>query len=257
MPAKLTAKARIVAAGLSVAAALVATIVVSGSASAPVTAMASPALIAASEAQLASMIADAQSLNEPIAAPAVRYTKNGIPIAPSGTAKASDVLVGEAPSTDLYALLTGGATTFTTSSVQLPKAATAVERAMASVGNAASVCTDKACFQLCDHVAGHIWGYEFASGYQTASAHWAAAVTSGAAHPGDKNPPLGAVLFWDTGYPAGHVAVYVGKGQVVSNANGPAGKNVYLVDADLYNKRFTYLGWAEPVFWGEHVGAKL
>ncbi|MFI2077685.1 hypothetical protein [Streptomyces triculaminicus] len=36
-------------------------------------------------------------------------------------------------------------------------------------------------------------------------------------HAGDRNPPPGALMYWDTGSRAGHIAVYLGNGQIVSN----------------------------------------
>lgn len=145
--------------------------------------------------------------------------------------------------------------TFTTSAELIPNSTKAIARAMAFVGNAKLACEDGQCYQLCDHLAGDIWGYTESSGYYSAKTHWATAVSQGIAHPGDKNPPLGALLFFDNNPEYGHVATYVGNGMVVSNWQGsPHGNNVYLMHADA---TAGYLGWAYPVFHNGEIGEKL
>lgn len=129
----------------------------------------------------------------------------------------------------------------------------AVSRALSYVGHAERACRDGKCYRLCDHLAADIWGYTDASGYRTAKEHWFSAVQQGVAHPGDTNPPIGALLFWDTG-PWGHVATYIGNGYAVSNlSSGPNGANVYKVPASLFSGSWgaPYYGWADPTFpWG-------
>jgi cell wall-associated NlpC family hydrolase len=82
--------------------------------------------------------------------------------------------------------------------------------------------------------------------------HWAAMQSSGHAHPGDRNPPVGALLFYDSGEAAGHVALYLGNNRVLSNdVNGNGG--AYIVDASAIETgpwRLGYLGWSDPVFAG-------
>lgn len=133
------------------------------------------------------------------------------------------------------------------------RASIAVGRALSFVGHAERACPDGKCYQKCDHLAGDIWGYPAASGYYSAKEHWFSAVRQGVANPGDTNPPIGALLFWDTGY-YGHVATYIGNGYVVSNlSSGPNGANVYKVPASLFSKQWgaPYYGWADPTFpWG-------
>lgn len=133
----------------------------------------------------------------------------------------------------------------------------AVARALSFVGHAERACPDGKCYQKCDHLAGDIWGYPQASGYYSAKEHWFSAVRQGVANPGDTNPPIGALLFWDTGY-YGHVATYIGNGYVVSNmSNGPSGPNVYKVPASLFSDQWgaPYYGWADPTFpWGQPRG---
>ena len=67
-------------------------------------------------------------------------------------------------------------------------------------------------------VQGHCEGYMTraygnAGGYPTAIAHWNAA---GEKHPGMDEPPRGALVYWRTGNAAGHVALSLGGGRVIS-----------------------------------------
>jgi cell wall-associated NlpC family hydrolase len=78
-------------------------------------------------------------------------------------------------------------------------------------------------------------------------------VSSGNARPDDRRPPVGALLFWSTDGPYGHVAVYVGNSRIVSNDIGdrvPGQGGVYLVDVGAIEDRWgaTYLGWAPPIY---------
>jgi cell wall-associated NlpC family hydrolase len=69
----------------------------------------------------------------------------------------------------------------------------------------------------------------------------------------DRQPPIGALVFWETGGPYGHVAVYVGGGRIVSNDlhdQYPGEGGVYLVDLAAVEAEWgaTYLGWSPPVY---------
>ncbi|MER8267978.1 peptidase M23 [Streptomyces griseus] len=68
-------------------------------------------------------------------------------------------------------------------------------------------------------------------------------------HDGDRNPPPGALMYWDTGGEAGHVALYVGDGKIASNDIRRAGY-IDVVDATDIETQWsaTYLGWAPPYF---------
>jgi hypothetical protein len=105
------------------------------------------------------------------------------------------------------------------------------------------------CYHRCDHLVAGAWGHS-SSGYETAMAHWAAMKAGGHGHPGSRNVPVGALLFYDTGEAAGHVALYLGNNKVLSNdVNGDGG--AYIVDASAMESgpwRLTYLGWSDPVF---------
>lgn len=153
-------------------------------------------------------------------------------------------------------LFTGsGGTVFVDSPATITGALTAVARSLSYVGQAYLACSDGTCSQLCDHLAGMAWGYAN-SGYESAREHWAVMVATGHAHPGDTNPPVGALLFWDTGL-YGHVAVYVGNGMIVTNMNGPQGLGVYSIPASQITQTWgaPYWGWSDPIFYGQLVNS--
>ncbi len=127
----------------------------------------------------------------------------------------------------------------------IPGAEEAVARALRLVGS-------HGYYQLCARLAANIWGRPH-SGYYSAAEQWRQMVASGKAHQDDRHPPVGALLFWDTGGPYGHVAVYIGKGQIVSNDIGdsvPGEGGVYQVPFELVESRWgsTYLGWSPPIY---------
>ena len=106
---------------------------------------------------------------------------------------------------------------------------------------------------LCGELAARITGHR-ASGYPSAIAQWRAYVAAGLAHVGDGHPPPGALLFWYTPTD-GHVAVYLGSGELVTNdiydhRTGLRG-GVYLAPVSAVTHgtwRLPYLGWAWPIY---------
>lgn len=155
---------------------------------------------------------------------------------------------------------------FTDGPVIYPNTQDALARAKLFVGNPQFVCGDswfdsnrglwQGCRAKCDHLAGDIWGYYINSGYWDAKYHWGVALSQGIARPGNRTPPIGSLLFWDTG-PQGHVATYIGGGMVVSNlTNGENGTSIYVVPAEFFENSWgsPYLGWADPVFRGNPAG---
>ncbi|MGK5631294.1 transglycosylase SLT domain-containing protein [Streptomyces sp. URMC 123] len=65
----------------------------------------------------------------------------------------------------------------------------------------------------------------------------------------DRNPPPGALMYWDTGSRAGHIAVYLGNGQIASNDILRRGY-IDIVSADLIETKWgaRYVGWTPPHF---------
>lgn len=130
-------------------------------------------------------------------------------------------------------------------SADLPGAQAAVTRAMSLVGQTGY-------YQLCARLAANIWGRPRA-GYFSAADQWSSMVGAGQAHQGDRRPPVGALIFWATSGPYGHVAVYVGGGRIVSNDisdRSPGLGGVYLVELGSIESKWNarYLGWAPPVY---------
>lgn len=97
------------------------------------------------------------------------------------------------------------------------------------------------------------------SNYEDARAHWNA-VPARLKHPGDRNPPTGALVFWDIGN-SGHVALVVGRGK-----EGPIVSTTHVrgTPTQMSLEECTrqlggwgvYYGWSAPWFHGnsEDVG---
>ncbi|MFD0440577.1 hypothetical protein [Streptomyces chartreusis] len=108
-------------------------------------------------------------------------------------------------------------------------------------------------YRMCDNFVAQAYGWG-SSGSATANVHWSRLVDAGLAHPGDVSPPAGALLFYDTGSSAGHVALYLGNDQVASNDvvdDYPhQGKIAIVSRKELTDGawRLRYRGWAEPSF---------
>ena len=79
----------------------------------------------------------------------------------------------------------------------------------------------------------------------TAMAQWQRAVSAGVGHRRDRNPPVGAQMFWMTSNPAGHIATYVGHGKVATNM--PGGQ-IEIVDISAMDSWGPYQGWAAPYY---------
>jgi hypothetical protein len=135
-------------------------------------------------------------------------------------------------------------------------------------------CADGKCEGLCGRLTANIWG-RGSSGFATARLQWFASVQKGIAVPsidpatGQKNLaawdiPLGALLYWADECPTcsstpaerdagggklntGHVATWVGGGQLISNYDGPQGMGVYKVTPGQISY-YKYLGWAPPIW---------
>lgn len=68
-------------------------------------------------------------------------------------------------------------------------------------------------------------------------------------HDGDRNPPPGALMYWDTGHRAGHVAIYLGDGKIASNDIKRVGYIDVVPATDIETVwGAKYVGWAPPYF---------
>lgn len=99
---------------------------------------------------------------------------------------------------------------------------------------------------MCDNFVANAFGYQN-SGYSTASQHWAASKQK---HPGDRNAPAGALMFWGGG--DGHVAISDGGGGIWSTDITGSGLVGHVPSTYIDSKwGKPYLGWASPEFGGE------
>lgn len=80
----------------------------------------------------------------------------------------------------------------------------------------------------------------------TAIAQWYRAKNAGFGHPGDRNPPVGAQVFWWSGVPARHIAIYAGGGMVLTT--GANGGRVGLMSMEALDGWGPYLGWASAYY---------
>lgn len=102
-------------------------------------------------------------------------------------------------------------------------------------------------YQLCLRFVANAYGWR-SSGVAYAIDHFYLA-PAGMRHPGNRNPPPGALLFWDTGHRAGHVAIALGSGLIASNDIESPGR-ISVVPATAPELRWgaRYLGWTAPYF---------
>lgn len=90
--------------------------------------------------------------------------------------------------------------------------------------------------------------YGIGGGYPTALAHWNA---PGPRTAGYSTPPRGALVFWRSGNPAGHVALSLGNGQVVSTDFDGRSYTAGVLSAGpitAVDKWGPRLGWRAPNF---------
>lgn len=101
-------------------------------------------------------------------------------------------------------------------------------------------------YNRCGHFSAYAYGWS-ASGENYAINQWNNAPSS-SKHT-DQNPPAGALVFWKTGNPAGHVAISMGNGMVASNDIRRKGK-IDIVPLTEITKKWgaDYQGWTPPNF---------
>lgn len=142
----------------------------------------------------------------------------------------------------------GGGGTFTDGTQTYPlNNPRTVEEAIAWAKDHAGTRSEKKWYQRCLAYTAIVYGWSF-SGVNYAIDHYKV-VPSSMRHDKDRNPPPGALLYWDTGHRAGHIAVYLGDNKVASNDILRPGY-IDIVDAELFETKWnaTYIGWTPPVF---------
>ncbi|GAU71284.1 peptidase M23 family protein [Streptomyces sp. NBRC 110611] len=102
-------------------------------------------------------------------------------------------------------------------------------------------------YRRCLAFSAIVYGWNY-SGVNYAIDHFSV-VPKNMRHPDDRTPPPGALLYWDTGHRAGHIAVYLGGGKAASNDILRLGY-IDIVDASLFEMKWgaKYLGWTAPIF---------
>lgn len=171
------------------------------------------------------------------------------------TAGALGAWTAAVPAVAVLAVLGGPATAAET---PVPAAA-AVQPAIATAQSL--VGTRTGWYRLCDRLACRAYGHAN-SGYPSALAHWQTMLATGHAYPGDRCPPPGSFVFWQTDGP-GHVAVVTVSDaycdpahiRMVSNdvldAEAATVGGVYEVSLTRIETGFVhtdrYLGWSDPI----------
>jgi cell wall-associated NlpC family hydrolase len=110
---------------------------------------------------------------------------------------------------------------------------------------------------MCDQFVARMYGFD-SSGYSTAIKNWQA-TPSTLKHAGDWNAPAGALMYWSGGSTgAGHVAISLGNGQIVST-DAPQRGTVGTVSARMPSDQWgqNYVGWAYPYFQGREATTSL
>ncbi|MFF8993987.1 peptidase M23 [Streptomyces sp. NPDC014983] len=102
-------------------------------------------------------------------------------------------------------------------------------------------------YQRCLAFTANVYGWSY-SGVIYAIDHYTVEPAS-MRHDGDRHPPPGALMYWDTGHRAGHIAVYLGNGKIASNDILRPGY-IDVVDAGLIESKWgaKYVGWTPPYF---------
>lgn len=184
---------------------------------------------------------------------------------------------GSSSCTPSGSLLDSGTGDFTTASTKYPGVNQMIARArkvaLPQGGDGSlfhAVCDnspvgDPECYGACANTSANVWGFshfgkDYAVGSSASNGGWEWLKSIGHAHPGDRNPPVGALLFYSTGKIAGHVGVYMGENLVFSTDVGDSDSGIkggaYIVPAhDLEGGAWSlnYLGWGDPLFGGSSV----
>jgi hypothetical protein len=102
-------------------------------------------------------------------------------------------------------------------------------------------------YHLCDRYVANAYGLSH-SGYVSAKIHWSQ-IPAKYKHPGNTNPPAGALVFWSVGV-YGHAALSVGGGNI-STTHRNHGTPTTMSLAQANKEMPGYYGWAEPYFGGK------
>lgn len=103
-------------------------------------------------------------------------------------------------------------------------------------------------YRLCLQFMARSYGWAH-SGTEYAIDHFLDVVPSWMRHYRDRDVPAGALMFWDTGECAGHVALSLGDGYIATNDVYRSG-GISVVPASTIEQQWgaRYLGWTAPYF---------
>jgi hypothetical protein len=103
-------------------------------------------------------------------------------------------------------------------------------------------------YNRCLNFTAQAYGWHH-SGTHYAIDHFAVVTPPSMRHPGDRNPPPGALMYWETDRRPGHVALYLGNGLIASNDIESRGR-ISVVPATAPERKWgaRYVGWAPPYF---------
>jgi cell wall-associated NlpC family hydrolase len=110
---------------------------------------------------------------------------------------------------------------------------------------------------MCDNFVAQMYGFG-SSGYATAVKNWQATPAK-LKHGGDWNAPAGALMYWSGGSTgAGHVAISLGNGNIIStDATGPGKVGTIPARTPTDKWGHPYLGWTYPYFQGKEATQSL
>ncbi|MEV7512668.1 peptidase M23 [Streptomyces sp. NPDC091201] len=102
-------------------------------------------------------------------------------------------------------------------------------------------------YRRCLEFAARVHGWR-AAGVVSAITHYHV-MPAHMKHPGSRDVPPGALMYWETGNPHGHVSVYLGDGKIISNDVARPGYVDVIPASDIESKwGGRYVGWAPPYF---------
>ncbi|WP_407841406.1 peptidase M23 [Streptomyces sp. DSM 116496] len=106
---------------------------------------------------------------------------------------------------------------------------------------------EKRWWQRCLEFSARVHGWN-AAGVGSAIIHYRV-MPEHMKHPGSRDVPPGALMYWETGNIHGHVSVYLGDGMIISNDVYRPGYVDVMPASDVESKwGARYVGWAPPYF---------
>jgi hypothetical protein len=169
----------------------------------------------------------------------------GTVVIPANVAAGVDECVDTGPGTPDFA---GGKGSFTDGApLPIPRANPRTVAEMVTWAQAEAASNRSVWYRRCLAFTAQAYGWAY-SGVPYAIDHFTT-VPPQLRRPADRNPMPGALLYWDTGQRAGHIAVYLGGGMIASNDIVTSGQ-IDVVPADDIEKRWgaRYVGWTPPYF---------